>query len=101
MLRKKAAHEKMVSSTYGLPPGHYEKLKAFQGGVCFICQRATGKVKALAVDHNHATGVVRGVLCGICNQLIGHLRDDPERARRIATYLEDPPYPRMLAQDGV
>lgn len=106
MVRKKASHERMVGNTYGLPPGHYDRLKAFQGGVCWICQRATGKVKALAVDHNHTTGEVRGILCGVCNQLIGHLRDEPDRARRIADYLERPPYPRMLLlepfdEDGI
>jgi hypothetical protein len=96
--RKKASHEKMVERTYGLPPGHYDALKAFQGGVCWICQRATGKVKALAVDHDHVSGAPRGVLCGVCNQLLGHLRDEPARARRIAQYLEDPPYQQFLRQ---
>lgn len=98
MARKKVSHEKMVGKTYGLPPGHYDALKAFQGGRCWICERATGRVKALAVDHDHVSGVVRGILCGVCNQLLGHLRDDPDRARRIAEYLENPPYQRFLTQ---
>lgn len=39
--------------------------------VCAICQRATGKARRLAVDHNHDTGDVRGLLCGRNHILIG------------------------------
>lgn len=95
--RKADRHEKRVQAVYGLSPGDYEKLYEGQGGTCWICRRATGKVKRLAVDHDHKTGRVRGLLCGVCNQLIGHLRDSVETARRIADYLADPPAPRILA----
>jgi hypothetical protein len=40
------------------------------------------------LDHDHATGVVRGMLCFPCNAAIGHLRDDPQVVRRAAAYLE-------------
>jgi hypothetical protein len=80
-----------VLKTYGLKAGQYDQLYEAQGGVCYICQRATGKVRKLAVDHDHKTGYVRGLLCKPCNSVLAHLRDDPEQALRICTYLESPP----------
>lgn len=82
----------MVQTVYGLAPGDYEKLLAAQGGRCAITGcRATGKTKRLAVDHDHASGEVRGLLCGPHNQLIGYNRDSPEAFRSMAEYLESPP----------
>jgi hypothetical protein len=47
----------------------------------------------LAIDHDHETGVVRGLLCGQCNhQLLGGSHDSIERLRLAITYLESPPY---------
>lgn len=84
----KKNHDRMVSKTYGLEAGDYDRLYAEQGGVCAICQRAKGKVKRLAVDHDHDTGLVRGLLCGPCNQLVGYFKNSPETFRRAADYLD-------------
>ena len=89
--RKAASHELYVLKTYGLKAGQYQALYEAQGGVCYICQRAKGATKKLAVDHDHETGWVRGLLCGPCNKILGHLRDDPEAAARIVSYLTHPP----------
>lgn len=80
-------HERMVAKTYGLEAGEYEQMYKEQGGVCAICQRATGKTKRLAVDHDHDTGLVRGLLCGPCNKLVGYFRNSPEAFDRAASYL--------------
>lgn len=87
--QKARNHERMVAQTYGLGPGEYARLYEEQGGVCAICQRATGKTKRLAVDHDHDTGLVRGLLCGPCNKLVGYFRNSPAAFRRAAAYLEE------------
>lgn len=55
-----------------------------QDGHCKIC--LTGP--AAHLDHNHATGKVRGLLCGSCNRALGLFREDPERIARAISYLE-------------
>lgn len=68
---------------YGLTADVYQKLLEKQAFVCAICKRPetkklNGVPIALAVDHNHETGKIRGLLCNNCNRAIGLLRDDPD-----------------------
>jgi hypothetical protein len=88
-------HSRVILSKYGMSGEQYAALYEFQGGRCAICKRARGKSKRLAVDHNHANGEVRGLLCGPCNSMLAHARDDPGMFTRAADYLNDPPYGRM------
>jgi len=76
---------------YGLSAEEYDTILAEQEGVCAICGEAEtrscrGKVSALAVDHDHATGEIRGPLCTRCNLMVGLLERDPleliEKARQ-------------------
>lgn len=90
-LAKSGAHERRVQKVYGLKPSHYGQMYLAQGGKCAICQRATGATRKLSVDHDHKTGLVRGLLCRPCNDLLGHIRDDVGAARRIVAYLIEPP----------
>lgn len=92
---KKDAHGKRVQRVYGLQDGQYEELYVFQGQRCAICLRATGASRMLSVDHDHKTGLVRGLACRPCNDLLGHIRDDPATAMRIVEYLNAPPAHRM------
>jgi len=67
----------------------YEKKLAEQGGGCAICGSTTvhrGK-KHLAIDHNHATGQLRGILCGRCNQCIERLEAVPNWCALATAYL--------------
>lgn len=94
--RRKAANaEKRVQKVYGLQRGEYAQLYAFQGGRCAICRRATGASKRLAVDHDHASGNVRGLLCSVCNRFLGHARDKLAFFRRCIQYLTFTPYAAM------
>lgn len=88
---KERTHEKRVVKVYGLADGDYDRLYRFQGRICPICRRANGATRKLSVDHDHKNGLVRGLLCRPCNDLLGHLRDDPGAGYRITKYLVDPP----------
>jgi len=86
------AREGRLKSVYGLARGDYAALLYQQDGGCAICgcpPRGESHVsKTLHVDHDHDTGLVRGLLCNACNHAIGHLRDDAALCRRAAEYLE-------------
>lgn len=67
----------------------YSELLAAQGGVCAICRGNPPKHRRrLDVDHCHATGEIRGLLCSFCNAGIGSLRNNPALLREAAIYLE-------------
>jgi hypothetical protein len=72
--------------TYDISLEDYESLFAAQRGRCAICR---GEVDGyLHVDHDHATGQVRGLLCNKCNMAIGLLQDDPAITRNATEYLD-------------
>lgn len=71
---------------YDLSLEDYGLLFVKQRGACAIC-RITPESKPLVVDHDHATGAVRGLLCSTCNSAIGLLKDDPEVIVQAALYL--------------
>lgn len=63
-------------------------MSAEQGGVCAICGGTNPSGHRLAVDHDHETRRVRGLLCHACNAGIGKLRDSPDLLRKAIDYLE-------------
>lgn len=48
----------------------YEEMLKAQNGVCAICQQPQAR-QSLAIDHNHKTGAIRGLLCNACNLRLG------------------------------
>lgn len=70
----------------------YETYVEWHEGKCAICKsEPTGEGQQgerLHVDHDHKTGLVRGLLCGNCNRAIGLLKDDSDLLRAAAGYLE-------------
>lgn len=82
-----------LQRNYGITLDDYNELLDYQGGVCAICQQPEtrlkhGKVISLCVEHNHKTGVVRGLTCQACNTGIGAFRDNPKLMRISADYVE-------------
>lgn len=72
---------------YGVSEDRYTELYAQQGGVCAICLLDERDGGNLAVDHDHASGVIRGLLCRPCNRGLGMLQDDRRLLVRAAEYL--------------
>ena len=77
-----------LKTRYGLGIEEYDSRLADQNGKCAICGGEMDEGKRLAVDHNHDTGAVRGIVHVRCNTAIALFRDSPEICRRAAEYLE-------------
>jgi len=92
-VRVAALRFKHALKQYRITEAEYNAMLAAQNYVCAICEKpetqfVRGAIKRLAVDHCHATGKVRELLCAACNQAIGRLKDDPLLIRRAADYVE-------------
>lgn len=88
------SREKGLKRRYGITEEDYKALFEAQEGKCAVCggqqgrvHPATGEPKHLAVDHDHDTNEIRGLLCDACNQGIGIFKDDPDRLLAAAAYL--------------
>jgi hypothetical protein len=77
-------YRKIRLQKYGLTEEGLATLEAEADGKCPICFREA----RLVVDHCHATGRVRSLLCPSCNQALGLLQEDPERMIRAAGYIQ-------------
>jgi len=78
---------KRLKNTYGITQKEYDAMLRSQHGRCAICRsRSTHFKYGLAVDHNHKTGKVRGLLCIKCNTAIGNLKTAWLLARAISYF---------------
>ncbi len=85
--RKSIANRKSyLKRTYGLTVEEYDAMLAAQGCVCFFCRETPGDLP-LHVDHDHATGAVRGLLCSRCNNnALGLFQESPHLFQAAADY---------------
>ena|SRR5208337_2750656 len=83
--------DRRLLRVFNLTVGDYEKLLAYQGGVCAICKKPPAEGKRLAVDHSHKTGLIRGLLCNTCNQIIGYFQDSTCGFENAIVYLHTIP----------
>lgn len=73
---------------------NYDRLRLEQNDLCAICRSPeTGKNKGgvlrrLSVDHDHATGAIRALLCSHCNRMLGHARESIEVLESAIGYLK-------------
>jgi hypothetical protein len=63
---------KAIRRKFGITPEKYHAILSSQGGVCALCRKSPEK-KRFAVDHDHNTSIVRGILCDSCNRLLGKI----------------------------
>lgn len=84
----------MIKYQYGLTSEDFERLEAAYSGKCPICGRTD---RELCVDHDHNTGVVRGMLCRTCNAGLGCLGDSVEGLIKALSYLQSHNRPEDVA----
>lgn len=77
---------KMKCDKYGITVEHYKSMFTCQQGKCALCLNEFDQ--SLVVDHCHATGEVRALLCQQCNSMLGFAKDNPETLKAGAKYLE-------------
>ncbi len=82
-----------LQKRYGISIKEYKEMLDSQNGVCAICYcgetaMKNGKPLSLAVDHDHTTGDVRGLLCSKHNTGIGGFDDNIEHMKSAIAYLE-------------
>lgn len=86
-------YKKRLKSRYGLTIEAYQDILDFQNGTCAICHQpetaknSKGGTKTLAVDHDHETGEVRGLLCDNCNLGLGRFSDSIDLLESAISYL--------------
>ena len=77
--------------TWPLTAYQKRQLRAAHGHRCSICKRHAVR---LCIDHDHVTNLVRGLLCGACNNGLGQFRDQVGLLRAAIAYLASPPHAR-------
>ena len=83
-----------LKTNFAMTYEEYQSMLQRQNGVCAICQqpptvilKRNQTLRALAVDHDHSTGKIRGLLCDVCNRALGQFKDNPAILFRAILYL--------------
>lgn len=89
---KLGSKERLLRKKYNISLDEYEEMKRIQNDRCKICNRAEDEIPRgiLAVDHDHTTGEIRGLLCDLCNRGIGMLKEDIQILQNAIIYLLNP-----------
>lgn len=88
VVHKRTLLSKKLQKLYGITIECYEQLKINQNNQCLICENELGKGRDIAIDHDHKTGKVRGILCGNCNKGIGFLKENVQFLKNAIIYLQ-------------
>lgn len=81
------ARNDQLKTRFKITLDEYEKLLESQGNVCAICRERKGLYN-MPLDHDHATGKNRGILCHYCNKGLGHFYDNSKLLKLAIEYLE-------------
>lgn len=92
-MSKEAQRHYGLKRYYGLTGEQYGQMLADQHGLCAVCNKPetavfNGQPKVMHVDHDHATGKIRALLCGSCNGMLGLAKDNSVTLRAAADYIE-------------
>ena len=82
-----SARNSFLKRNYGIDTDIYQSLVRIQNGVCAICGNPPDGGKPLFIDHDHVSGVTRGLLCGNCNFGLGFFKDNVVIMKRAISYL--------------
>ena len=85
---KLSRRKSMLKKRYGITLEQYDAMLEDQNGLCVICGGANKGGWRLAVDHDHKTGRVRGLLCQSCNRFVGEIENDIKRLNTALNYLK-------------
>ncbi len=77
-----------LEKNHGLSWETYEVILKSQNNACAICEKRNQPKRRFAVDHDHKTGRVRGLLCDKCNLGLGHFGDDISLFKQVIFYLK-------------
>lgn len=87
--RKREQRKDSLRHNFGISIDDYAILQESQDNKCGICGlEPKSDERALAVDHDHETDYIRGLLCFSCNVGIGHLKDDERLLRRAIEWVQ-------------
>ena len=87
--RKEYSRWSAILRKYGITKLGVWLMWRAQGDKCFLCGESLGGFDSLYhIDHDHKTGMIRGLLHNKCNQMLGQADDDPKLLRKGADYLE-------------
>lgn len=87
---KQNDYNNSIRFRYGLSKIQYQELVEKQKGLCALCEKPQNPGKRngrLSVDHDHKTGKVRGLLCVLCNIMLGRYDDSIKKFEKIPAYL--------------
>ena len=105
------ARAKRLLDNFKLTPEQWEIIHCYQNKVCFVCKNPNNRAgQRLATDHDHTSGLIRGLLCAKCNAFLGKIENAFKRLglhntpcltliraiQRIGEYLTDPPATKAL-----
>jgi len=81
--------KKRLKADWGLTLEEYQEMLNQQNNKCAICGSTDLKGKQRAIDHNHTTGKIRGILCNNCNNGLGRFKDNINFLQNAIKYLKD------------
>ncbi len=89
ILIAKSARKRLLRNNFDLTHEEYEQLHQSQNGLCAICEEdEMVDGRHLAVDHDHYTGKIRGLLCSRCNLMIGRIEKDIGITMKMLEYIK-------------